>query len=261
LPGRPYLPGWTLWGALTVFLKRSGRWSGDWGELGSQLNEKCWLGHFCLIANGGDGEYGFLPSRQADGAIRYCWQKKKTGQSAAVNQPDMHPMAFRHGVTRLSSGSADNLGRLFLHEIVRFDPNRPFRLQGLLYWQAGKNTKFPLVKGDILKIGGNRQVSGAEISCERIASWKPGSRLARHHLLCLEGDRSHPSGNLERIVLRRTRAADGKKNGSFKGFGQHFVDWGDHLAPGWQLDELPCLEPVYSDDDGYRHGTVRLKGG
>lgn len=255
LPARPYLPGWTLWGALTAYLKLNGRWQGDWGEIGNRLNEACWLGHFFLLVPGPDGILSYLPAMQPGRAVRYCWQNEKQEKEINTDLLELRPMVFRHGVTRSPSDSVDNLDRLFLHEMVRFDRNRPFRLQGLLYWQGSVDGEFPLAEGDILRVGGNRQVSGAEIICEKVSVWKPKKYLARHHLQCFEDVPSQVNGVLERIVLRRTRNTDGK----FKGFGQHFVDWGDHLAPGWEMGGAGELEPVF-DVDGFRHGTVRLKG-
>ena len=261
LPARPYLPGWTLWGALTVFLKQSGRWQGDWGEIGNRLNEECWLGHFFLKAAGTAGASCYLPAIQQGGAIRYCRQNGKQKKEINTDLPELRPMVFRHGVTRSSSGSTDDLGRLFLHEMVRFDRNNPFQLQGLIFWKGTNGAKFPLAKGDILRVGGNRQVSGAEILCQTILSWKPKKDLARHHLQFADNlPGCQATGNLERIVLRRTRDTSKEDNkGRFRGFGQHFVDWGDHLAPGWEMAGAGALEPVFGSD-GYRHGTVRLEG-
>ena len=258
LPARPYLPGWTLWGALTAFLRQNRRWQGDWGDIGNRLNEECWLGHFFLLAPDPDKNLMYLPEMRAGRAIHYCWQDKKQPEKGTTNLPELRPMVFRHGVTRLSSGAADSQGRLFLHEMMRFDRNHPFRLQGLLYWKGNVNGQFPLARGDVLRIGGNRQVSGAEIFCDRIVSWKPRQHLVRHHLLYSEDSAAQVNGVLERIVLRRTRDTGKKAQGEFKGFGQHFVDWGDHLAPGWKMDGKDELQPVMGDE-GFRHGTVRLK--
>lgn len=256
LPSRPYLPGWTLWGALTVLLKQTGRWDGKWAEVGNQLSKECWLGHFFLTVRP-KPLFSYLPALKPDdgGRIHYAWEleneQEDTGTPAAL------PMVFRHGVTRANSGSADNLGRLFLHEMVRFDRTRPYNLRGLLYWKGEKQKRFPLEKGDVLRVGGNRQVSGGAIVCKEISRWKLKPRLlVRHHLQYVDG--LEALGELERIVMRRTRPAAGEAGKDFKGFGQYVVDWGEHLVPGWETRGTRDLEPVWYDTE-YRHGTVRIQ--
>ncbi len=119
-----------------------------------------------------------------------------------------------------------------------------------------------LLPGDALRVGGNRQVSGAEIVCEAVEPCPDELRqqfLLLQHLRCNPADNAAAlSGELERIVLRRTRTEDGWRsdNSGRSGFGQHHVDWGCHLAPGWNgLKEQDC-QPVQAEDGSFRHGTV-----
>jgi hypothetical protein len=152
-----------------------------------------------------------------------------------------------------SSQGQDSLGRLFLTETVQ---PRNYKLTGILYYDS------PLEKllqsGDVLRIGGNRQVSGAEIICEAV---EPCSEEQRRIFLNYQHLRCHNpadnmlalSGELERVVLRRTRNDDGAHAG---GFGQHFVDWGFHLAPGWEDRKGKEYQLIKDADSNFRHGTV-----
>ena len=106
-------------------------------------------------------------------------------------------------------------------------------------------------------------MSGAEIICPDVRllddteqdTTERRSFLRLQHLRCDPTENSLPlAGDLERIVLRRTRSADGKKS---KGFGQHFEDWGCHLAPGWDGPTGPEYAPVRDSAEGFRHGTVQ----
>ncbi|MCI5168779.1 MAG: hypothetical protein D3903_22480 [Candidatus Electrothrix sp. GM3_4] len=77
LPCRPYVPGWTLWGALVVLLKKTGRWPGGYGEIGRAVNEHCWLGHFFLEMNKDNRTYRYLPvvDRNQGGKTVFTWRR------------------------------------------------------------------------------------------------------------------------------------------------------------------------------------------
>lgn len=245
LPCRPYVPGWTLWGALVVLLKKSGRWPGDYGEIGQRLNQQCWLGHLFLEQKDGSQ---YLPKIEPEqgGKTMFDWRGGKWEQS---------PTIFRHGTTVRSSQEQgqDSLGRLFLTETVQ---PRNYKLTGIFCCCNGESEEL-LQLGNVLRIGGNRQVSGAEIICEevKLCSEEQQKRFLRYqHLRCNPADSALAlSGELERIVLRRTRNDDGKLAG---GFGQHFVDWGFHLAPGWEGRKEKEYQLIKEADGNFRHGTV-----
>ena len=42
-----------------------------------------------------------------------------------------------------------------------------------------------------------------------------------------------------------------------EGFGQHFLDWGNHLAPGWKGRERRRYHPFFEEKGGFLHGTVQ----
>jgi len=252
LPCRHYLPGWTLWGALTVLLHKSGRWQGGYGAIGQRLNQECWLGHLFLQQEDGSR---YLPAidPQQGGKTVFDWR----GGGKTVAHP--HPTRFRHGTVRSREQEPESLGRLFLTETVQ---PRNYRLTGI-FRHDGPVDKL-LLPGDALRVGGNRQVSGAEIVCEAVQPCPEELRrqfLLLQHLRCNPADnRLALSGELERIVLRRTRTQDGSRsdNSGRSGFGQHHVDWGCHLAPGWnglEAENQEC-QPVQEAGGGFRHGTV-----
>ena len=246
LPCRPYVPGWTLWGALVVLLKKSERWrQADYGEIGQRLNKQCWLGHLFLEQKDGSQYLPKIDRNQGSKTV-FDWRGGKAGKS---------PTLFRHGTVRSSQEQGqDSLDRLFLTETVQ---PRNYKLTGIFRYDGALDELLQL--GDVLRIGGNRQVSGAEIVCEAVAPCLDEQRrtfLKYQHLRCHNpADNTLAlSGELERIVLRRTRKEDGADAG---GFGQHFADWDFHLAPGWEGLEAQELSPVkYADDGSFRHGTV-----
>jgi len=250
LPCRPYVPGWTLWGAFVVLLKKSGRWRpGDYGKIGQRLNQECWLGHLFLQQE--DGSL-YLPKidQNQGGKTVFAW----CGGKDIVPADCQSPTLFRHGTVRNQEQGQDSLGRLFLTETVQ---PRNYKLTGIFRYDGPLEELLQL--GDVLRIGGNRQVSGAEIICEAVEPCDKEQRkqfLRRQHLRCNNpADNTLAlSGELERIVLRRTRKDDGAPSG---GFGQHFADWGCHLAPGWKgPDGQEYQLGKDADDDSFRHGTV-----
>lgn len=88
------------------------------------------------------------------------------------------------------------------------------------------------------------------------------NEVEKNNLLHLQHLRCDPAnsslaltGELERIVLRRTRSANGEKTSRF---GQHFVDWGIHLAPGWEGPREQRYKPILDKKRESRHGTVQL---
>ncbi|MCI5144575.1 MAG: hypothetical protein D3923_03395 [Candidatus Electrothrix sp. AR3] len=256
LPCRPYLPGWTLWGALVVLLKQNGRWPGGYGELGRAVNEQCWLGH--LFLEHGDGSR-YLPSiaQARGGKTVFTWWQQEDGKSVAHPAPTL----FRHGVVRSSEQDQESLGRLFLTENVQNHTNGPYQLVGIFRF-AGREKDLPLEQGDCLRVGGNRQVSGAEITCLAVepipAPLGNDTFLGYQHLCCEPANNNLSlSGEVERIVLRRTRNTDGEKS---EGFGQHFIDWGSHLVPGWEAYGKIKYAPNYDEKNGFCHGTLRCLG-
>lgn len=123
LPCRPYVPGWTLWGALVVHLKKTGRWPGGYGEIGQAVNEHCWLGHLFLETDMGDNTYRYLPAVDWNkrGKTMFAWRDN-------LDQPADHlhpPTLFRHGVVRSHEQDQDSLGRLFLTESVQARQKAP----------------------------------------------------------------------------------------------------------------------------------------
>jgi hypothetical protein len=250
LPCRPYVPGWTLWGALVVFLKKSGRWQGvDYGEIGHRLNQECWLGHLFLTQREDNCTYCYLPAIEPEqgGKTVFAWRGSLEEPVDCLPPPTF----FRHGTARSREQGEESLGRLFLTEIVQ---PRNYKLTGIFRYDSAPDEL--LHPGDALRVGGNRQVSGAEIVCETVESCPEELRkqfLRRQHLYCNPADNELAlSGELERIVLRRTRTEDGTYSG---GVGQHHVDWGCHLAPGWEEQEKHSYQPVKKNGCS-RHGTV-----
>ncbi len=260
LPSRPYVPGWTLWGALVVLLKKTGRWPGGYGEIGRAVNEHCWLGHLFLetfVQTEQEGRvYRYLPAIESKqgGKTVFAWRDSND----RVVEDLLPPTLFRHGVVRSNEQDQDSLGRLFLTETMQARQATPYRLSGIF----GVNgiDFLPFQKKDRLRIGGNRQVNGAEIICLDVQLLNGDEKnevekdnlLGLQHLLC-QSTNNTLTGEMERIVLRRTRSSDGKRT---EGFGQHFVDWGCHLAPGWEVLERHGYAPVRKDAEGFRHGTV-----
>ena len=251
LPCRPYLPGWTLWGAFVVLLKKSGRWSGCYGEIGQRLNQKCWLGHLFLQQEDGSLYLPAIDPKQG-GKTVFDWRDRNNQVAAGLP-----PTLFRHGTVRSREQGQESLGRLFLTETVQ---PRKYRLTGILCCDSPPDEL--LHPGDALRVGGNRQVSGAEIVCETVASCSEEMRrkfLRYQHLCCNPADNASAlNGELERIVLRRTRTENGSRadsNGR-SGFGQHHVDWGLHLAPGWDGPEGQAYQPAKDKQNSFRHGTV-----
>lgn len=257
LPSRSYVPGWTLWGALVVLLKKTGRWSGGYGEIGRAVNEHCWLGHLFLETFGETEQegsvYRYLPaiqSKQGEKTV-FAWRDKNN----RIVEDLLPPTLFRHGVVRSNEQDQESLGRLFLTETVQARQITPYRLNGIFGFNGIDS--LPFQEKDCLQIGGNRQVNGAEITCldvQLLNDDEKNNLLGLQHLLCDPTNNNTPlTGELERIVLRRTRSSDGKRT---EGFGQHFVDWGYHLAPGWEASERHEYTPVKKDAEGFRHGTV-----
>ncbi|MCI5137481.1 MAG: hypothetical protein D3922_03490 [Candidatus Electrothrix sp. AR1] len=260
LPCRPYVPGWTLWGALVVLLKKTGRWSGGYGEIGQAVNEHCWLGHLFLETEMGDDTYRYLPAVDQDkgGKTMFAW-RDNLGQPTDLLLP---PTLFRHGVVRSHEQDQNSLGRLFLTESVQARQDAPYRLSGIFRYDGAKKD-LPFQERDRLRIGGNRQVSGAEITCRTVQTLDDNdeNEVEKNNLLHLQHLRFDPTnrsptltGELERIVLRRTRSACGDTS---KGFGQHFLDWGNHLAPGWQGLREQRYKPILDKKGESRHGTVQ----
>ncbi len=257
LPCRSYVPGWTLWGALVVLLKKTGRWSGEYGEIGQAVNEHCWLGHLFLETNLGGETYRYLPAINTNrsGKTMFAW-RDNLGEPADHLLP---PTLFRHGVVRSHEQNQDSLGRLFLTESVQARQDAFYRLSGIFRYDGAKKD-LPFQERDRLCIGGNRQISGAEITCRTVQALDDSdeNKVEKNNLLHLQHLRCDPTnssltGELERIVLRRTRSADGERS---EGFGQHFVDWGIHLVPGWDGPEVREYRPVKRDTEEFRHGTV-----
>lgn len=262
LPCRPYVPGWTLWGALVVLLKKTGRWPGGYGEIGRAVNERCWLGHFFLEMNQDNRTYRHLPAvdRNKGGKTVFAWRDNDENPVDTLSSPTF----FRHGVVRSNEQNQDSLGRLFLTESVQARQDASYRLRGIIFYD-GINNEPPFHVKDRLHIGGNRQVSGAEITCLTVEPLDDSDKNEeeRNNLLRFQHLRCDPAnsslaltGELERIVLRRTRSANGEKS---DGFGQHFVDWGIHLAPGWQEALEHQYKPTFDKNGEFRHGTVQPK--
>uniref|UniRef100_UPI0040571CEA hypothetical protein n=1 Tax=Candidatus Electrothrix sp. TaxID=2170559 RepID=UPI0040571CEA len=262
-PCRPYLPGWTLWGALTVLLKKQDRWSGGYGAIGQRLNAEYWLGHFFLTSKEGSETYSYLPAldQNQGGKTVFTWRNSLEGAADHLAPPTL----FRHGTVRSRNQGQDSLGRLFLTETAQARQVEPYRLVGIIGYDDATDDLAELLKpGDTLRIGGNRQVGGAEITCEGVQPCPEEQRqqfLRRQHLRCNPTDNAAPdssalSGELERIVLRRTRNPEKGGNNDFRGFGQHHVDWGCHLAPGWEGPEEQVYQPARDERYGFRHGTV-----
>ena len=268
LPCRPYVPGWTLWGALIVLLKKTGRWGENgYAELGRAVNTHCWLGHLFLEADAGDdtyrSTYRYLPviDRTRRGKTKFSWQNNDDDSVAHLSPPTL----FRHGVVRSHEQNQDSLGRLFLTESVQAQPKALYRLSGIFSYD-GEEKDLPFREKDRLQIGGNRQVSGAEITCQTVQALDDNdeNEVERNNLLNLQHLRCDPTnsslaltGELERVILRRTRSACGNES---NGFGQHFLDWGYHLAPGWQGPREQGYHPIFDNQEGFRHGTVQCLG-
>jgi hypothetical protein len=237
-----------------VLLKKSGRWPGCYGAIGRRLNQECWLGHLFLEQEDGSR---YLPAidPQQGGKTVFDWR----GGKDIVPADCQPPTRFRHGTVRSREQDQESLHRLFLTETIQ---PRNYRLTGILRYDGPMDEL--LLPGDALRIGGNRQVSGAEIVCEAVQPCPDEQRrqfLRLQHLRCDPADnRLALSGELERIVLRRTRTEDGSRS---DGFGQHHVDWGCHLAPGWQENGVEGQEyqPVQTKDGCFRHGTVERRAG
>ncbi|WPD24668.1 MAG: hypothetical protein Q3M24_13360 [Candidatus Electrothrix aestuarii] len=259
LPCRPYVPGWTLWGALVVLLKKTGRWPGQLGEIGCAVNQYCWLGHLFLEAGGAQTTYRYLPvmNQMQGGKNIFTW-RDISGTSVDHLPP---PTLFRHGVVRSHEQGQNSLGRLFLTESVQGRQGISYQLSGIFFYNGDKD-KLPFQQEDRLLLGGNRQVNGAEIICSSVSPLGDNKALTlpkgyskQHHLRpeLSEGNLAL-TGELERIVMRRTRSACGKKS---NGFGQHFLDWGIHLAPGWHSSNQQDHQPLFDKQDAFRHGTIQ----
>ena len=223
LPCRPYVPGWTLWGALVVLLKKTERWPGGYGEIGQAVNKHCWLGHLFLETDMDGDTYRYLPAVDQDkgGKTVFAWRDN-------LDQPADHlhpPTLFRHGVVRSHEQDQNSLGRLFLTESVQVRQKPPYRLSGIFYYDRAENKPLFQIK-DHLHIGGNRQVSGAEITCRTVQPLTDNDKneVEKNNLLHLQHLRCDPAnsslaltGELERIVLRRTRSACGNISAAIPG--------------------------------------------
>lgn len=249
--GRPYLPGWTLWGALTNFCKRNGKINGQnsFTGVGNYLDRNFWLGHLSLVKTLDDGkDAAYLPVLdQASGRTIFCWQTDNRLEA---------PLRFRPGVVR---GRQDNdpRGRHFLTETIGSGWLKPYHLEG--WYLSEINEKLPIDSGDWMPVGGNRQTSGAIITLvEHVCDNTPkDSDLRRCSHYRLESDSPPPvTGTVERVVMRRTKEG--------KGFGHCVIDWGPHAAPGWQFSgknvELSPVKKVKDGNDIYYHGTVHSTG-
>jgi hypothetical protein len=247
--GRPYLPGWTLWGALTNFFKRQGRMPGSFTEVGNRLNESCWLGHLYLQAEKDEQRITFLPGLdERSGRIDFQWRKLDAAGIAGSPVDEKSPMTFNPGVVRSTKGGADSQGQLFLTEMIWGKWRSSLWLVGNI--GLADDQTIPLQVGDRLVVGGKRQTSGAEIILETMDENQDTPLVLDPCHLALEGQPGI-KGVLERIVMRRTKEG--------KGFGRHFVDWGIHLTPGWSPFPLPdrTLDPVWvSEQSEFRHGIM-----
>ncbi len=251
--GRPYLPGWTLWGALTNFFKRQGRLPGSFTAVGDRLNSSCWLGHCYLQTQKDEQLIAFLPALdETSGSVVYDWRKLNDGGITGDLVGGESPMVFTAGAVRSTRGDAGSRGRLFLTEMIWGKWLSPLWLVGNIGLLADQD--LPLVVGDRLVIGGNRLTTGAEIILES-RDEKRGQPLVLDP--CHLAHRGQPGtkGILERVVMRRTREGES--------FGRHFVDWGSCLAPGWSPfpPSASALDPVWIPGLGeFRHG-IMMPGG
>lgn len=255
--GRAYLPGWTLWGALTNFLKSTGKRPGTFEEVGRWLNTHFWIGHSTLMTRLPDTEEGtlfaFIPVvRMPNHRTVFQWQAIGVPQPPPERCP-AQPMAYRHGVVRQPALDEGTLGNLFLTETISSPRNNPFFLQGWIMAAAGE--RLPLSLGDCLPIGGSRTAGGASLVLEGFEEQADLRDLpdGLSHLRCPEG--GGVAGTLERIVLRRTLENDPR------GFGGKIVDWGLHLRPGWQSgpQHVLSVRPFRDQEKGWLHGTVTLE--
>jgi hypothetical protein len=254
--GRAYVPGWTIWGALTNFLKRKGRIPGSFERVGNWLNENFWFSHLTLTAdikikdNDEPVQAAFLPVEARGGDTVFQWVRRGDRSQLPVNKSTPRPMSYRHGVVRQPSPLAGTMGNLFLTEALSGPRLRPFYLEGFAW--AAEGAELRLETGDAIAIGGNRTSSNAVLKFECIEPRNETTKnLVLSHLKYL-GEKAF-AGNLERIVLRRT------KENSSGGFGENIVDWGLHLEPGWEALNKPMPQTSPGRErDGWRHGTVEL---
>ncbi len=243
--GRPYLPGWTLWGALTNLSKRNGKITGmdTFTKVGQYLDHNFWLGHLTLLqAIDGNREIRYLPTQDAaSGKTVFQWLNNDNKPVSDCKPP----LAFRAGVVR---GRPDNdpLGRHFITEAIGSSELNPYHLGG--WYLSNNGHQLPLEIGDRLPVGGNRQTSGAVITLvAHEDSGEPNLGLCSHYRLDCKSLMT-VSGAVERIVMRRTKEEEG--------FGRCYLDWGLHAAPGWQFaDGVKKLSPV-KVKTFFFHGTV-----
>ena len=249
---RSYLPGWTLWGALTAFLVQSGR-TKDYHETGVLLHKSFWFSHlFLTCPTSSNNELSsYLPFYdEACGTTSYCWQNENNKLGKKPDIP-VHP-SLQPGIVRTSGTDFSSQGNLFLTETISAGMSTGLCFEG---WVGVlENKPFPLQKNDGLLIGGNRSTNGCELFFDKIeASDSPPPHARCHLSLPPDNCNLNTQGDMEKIVLRRTRDRNGKRHG----FGGCFEDWGLNLAPGWQMEQTDLEITPKIDTDGWLyHGVV-----
>lgn len=256
--GRPYLPGWTFWGALTAFLVQSGR-KKDYHDTGYRLHTEFWFSHFFFRAKtaGESSSFYYLPCfDQNRGLTSYCWQNLE-GRSPATDIP-IRP-ALRPGIVRTGGRETSPLGNLFLTETINAGLGSELWLEGRV--AADANMDIPLWPGDALLIGGNRSSNGCELIFENCRQDNEPRPDLCHLSMSAAGpcDTGLVRGELERVVLRRTR----NRQGADCGFGGHFEDWDVCLAPGWAGEDTGkiAVRPCRDRDQWYYHGIFSQEAG